>query len=94
MRLTFLIVVVFVVDVSPGALDEDASVEVSDGVAVVSAAGVVVEELTSSAGVLVLALALALALSSSEAIVDSELLCARDAGDADGSTESMYVDEQ
>lgn len=77
MRLTFLTVVVFVVDASAGALDEDASVEVSDGVAVVSAAGVVAEELASSTGVLVLALALTSALGSSEAIVGSECVGVR-----------------
>lgn len=77
MRLTFLTVVVFVVDASAGALDEDASVEVSDGEAVVSAAGVVAEELASSTGVLVLALALTSALGSSEAIVGSECVGVR-----------------
>lgn len=77
MRLTFLTVVVFVVDASAGALDEDASVEVSDGVAFVSAAGVVAEELASSTGVLVLALALTSALGSSEAIVGSECVGVR-----------------
>lgn len=77
MRLTFLTVVVFGADASAGALDEEASVEVSDGVAVVSAAGVVVEELASSTGVLVLVLALTPALGSSEAIVDSECVGVR-----------------
>lgn len=80
MRLTFLTVVVFEVDASAGALDEEASVEVSDAVAVVSAAGtvvVVVDELASSTGVLVLALALTLALDSSEAIVDLECVGVR-----------------
>lgn len=77
MRLTFLTVVVFEVDASAGALDEDASVGVSDGVAVVSTAVVVAEELASSTGVLELALALTSALDSSEAIVDSECVGVR-----------------
>lgn len=66
MRRTFLVVVGLEADASAGALDEDASDEVSAGVAVDSAAAVE-GELASSVGVLVVALA----TGSSEAIVGS-----------------------